>query len=395
MAKRYDLGLRDWEKAEFLEAARLCATWIVNNQNTEKHPWGTYRVEESADYGRFTEKTVLAENDRKPAGVWLTALYICGLIDLLKTPVLDKKRYRRAIELGARYLCSLQCFDLRWPKAVGGFHEFVPGMSYAAPRDGATGAMGLIALYLFTGEKEYLERAITFAQWYSRYGSDAEGYPWDDYDLQTGKGISRKRGDWQAGGALVYYQLWRVTGQKRWKIPFRKVLDVLTKICASDPGTDTAYDFHGNCTISVGNDDFADIALMAGYRTFRNRQYLELATARIRKELARQAPSGAFPGYGGTFVTALELLEALDLSAAGIQVLPEEELVRPLLKAARFALTLQENRIENSWVTGGIYGESNYAGARDVIHGRDTAYGLQLFLRLAGYRAATYTTLGW
>ncbi|MCX7590338.1 MAG: hypothetical protein N2255_01790 [Kiritimatiellae bacterium] len=392
----YDVGLRDWEKAEFLEAARLCATWVVNNQNTEDRPWGQYRVQESADYGRFTEKTVTSQNDRKPAGVWLTALYLCGLTDLLKTPVLDKDRYRKAIELGARSLCSLQCFDSRWPKAIGGFHEFVPGMSYSAPRDAATGAFGLVALYLSTGKREYLDRALRFAEWYSTYGSDSEGYPWDDYDLETGKGTSRKRGDWQAGGALIYYQLWRITGQEKWKSALRRVLDVLVGICEkNEPGTDTAYDFHGDCIISVGNDDFANMALLGGYMAFREKRYLDLVAVRLRKELQRQAPNGAFPGYGGTFVTALEILEALDLAAAGVEVLPIVELVDPLIKAARCGLALQEKMAHNPLVMGGIYGQSNYGHARDVIHGRDTAYGLQLFLRLAGYRAATYTVLGW
>lgn len=44
---------------------------------------------------------------------------------------------------------------------------------------------------------------------------------------------------------------------------------------------------------------------------------------------------------------------------------------------------------------GGVYGQSNYAHARDVVHGRDAGYALQLWLRLAGFRASTYTVLGW
>ena len=36
-----------------------------------------------------------------------------------------------------------------------------------------------------------------------------------------------------------------------------------------------------------------------------------------------------------------------------------------------------------------------HAHARDVVHGRDTGYAMQLWLRLAGYRASMYTVLGW
>ena len=45
----YDLKLSDTEKAEFLEAARLCGYWLVNCQNTPERPWGGYYVPDSAD----------------------------------------------------------------------------------------------------------------------------------------------------------------------------------------------------------------------------------------------------------------------------------------------------------------------------------------------------------
>jgi hypothetical protein len=136
--------------------------------------------------------------------------------------------------------------------------------------------------------------------------------------------------------------------------------------------------------------------LLAGHEVFGERRYLDLLAARLHAELERQDARGAFPGYGGTFVTALELLEALDYGAAkGVEVLPETELVEPLLRAARFSLSLQEKSSPDRWMLGGVYGQSNYAHARDVVHGRDAGYALQLWLRLAGCRASTYTVLGW
>ena len=391
----YDLKLKDWERAEFLEGARLCGYWLVNTQNTHERSWGKYHVPDSADQGRFLEKTCPARDYRKPAGVWLTGLYLCGLIDLSKAPVLDKQLYENAVLIGAKYLKSLQCFDSRWPRSIGGFHEVFPGDPYSAPRDAATGSFALLALHAETGDSEYLDRALRFARWYATDGSDADGYPWDDFDMTAGRGVSRKRGDWQAGGALIYYHLWLITGDARWKKAFKRVLDVMERICARHPRSDTAYTFHGNCTISVGNDDFATTALFAGYRTFGRRVYLDLAAARLRRELARQAPTGAFPGYGGTFVTALELIEALDLAAEGIEILPPKDLIDPLLRAARFGLSIQVKDNPDRFMLGGVYGQSNYGHARDVVHGRDTGYALQLWLRLAGLRAATYTVLGW
>ncbi|MHC4916237.1 MAG: hypothetical protein ACYTGB_12175 [Planctomycetota bacterium] len=392
----YDLKLSASEKAQYLEAARLCGYWLVNSQNTPERPWGGYHAAESADRGRFIEKCCPSRDYVKPAGVWLTGIYLCSLTDLKKAPILDKALYEKALAEGAKYLRSLQCFDVRWERAVGGFHEIYPGHSYSAPRDAATGAYALIALHLETGEEEYLDRALRFANWYSTHGSDPDGFPWDDYDLEKGEGTSNKRGDWQAGGALCYYQLLKVTGDEKWRRPLKKVLDVLEEICAGGPKADTAYTFHGNCTISVGNDDFANTVLLAGYEVFKEKRYLELFAERVRTELGRQDERGAFPGYGGTFVTALELLEALDCAAAwGVEVLPEKEIVGPLLKAARFGLSLQIGDDPDRFMLGGVCGQGNYAHNRDVVHGRDTGYALQLWLRLAGHRASAYTVLDW
>jgi hypothetical protein len=391
----YDLKLSDPERAAFLDAARLCGYWVAHSQSTPQRPWGPIVHDDSADAYRFIEKYAPASGRLKPAGVWLTGLYICGLLELSRAPGLDRSLFDAAARQGARYLKSVQCFDLRWPGAIGGFHEVYPGHAYSAPRDAATGAMGLIALYRATGEDEYLDRAVRFGQWYGTHGSDKDGYPWDDYDLEAGRGESKKRGDWQAGGALVYYQLWKLTSDETWRDRLLAVCDVLETICANDPGTDTAYDFHGSNIISIGNDDFASTALMAGFLSAGKTSYRDLAAARLRAELGRQAEHGPFPGYGGTFVTSLELLEALDLAAAGHEIVPPHELLEPLLRAGRFSLGLQERMQHDRYLHGGVYGESNYANTRSVVHGRDTAYALQLWLRLAGHRASTYTLLGW
>lgn len=391
----YDLQLSALERAEFLEAARLTGDWLVHTQNSLQRPWSCVVVNESADLGRFIEKETVCGTRRKPAGVWLTGAYLASLGSLSNTPVLNSAACRQAMELGARYLTSLQCFDLRWAKAQGGFHETFPGDPYSAPRDAATGTLGLIALYQQTGNEEYLDRAQRFGAWYASHGSDPDGYPWDDFDLAKGQGTSRMRGDWQAGGALVYYQLGALTGETRWQTALRRVLDVLVAICTDDHQRDTAYDFHGNCRISVGNDDFANLALYAGYLVFGDTTLRDLAAKRLRNELARQAPNGAFPGYGGTFVTALELLDALDMAAAGYTILPAEELIEPLRRAARYGISLQERQSANRFMLGGVYGQSNFGLARDVVHGRDAAYGLQLWLRLAGYPATLYSVPAW
>ena len=112
----------------------------------------------------------------------------------------------------------------------------------------------------------------------------------------------------------------------------------------------------------------------------------------MQDELASQDDRGAFPGYGGTFVTALELLESLDFFASeGIKIMDTEKLQASLMKAARFSLSLQEKNSPDRFMLGGVYGQSNYAHARDVVHGRDTGYAMHLWLKLAGFSAKTFS----
>ncbi len=392
----FDLKLSDYDKAMYLDSARLCAAWLCHNQNTDEHPWtDMIPTKFSADNGRFMEKVVLSRGYCRSAGVWLNGIYLCGLYDILHTPVLDTNLYHKAIDLGAEHLKRLQCFDSRWPKAIGGFHEVYPGHDYSAPRDAASGCMGLITMYLRTGEQDYLDRALAFAEWYRTHGSDPDGFPWDDFNLAEGKGTSRLRGDWQAGGTLIYYQLWKITGDNQWRDALIKACDVLITICENDPGTDTPYNFHGDCIISKGNDDFADIALFAAYMITGEDKYKDLAARRLRDELGRQAECGAFPGYGGTPLTAIELIEALDLAEAGYEILPPEELIAPLMSAAEYCLDLQERDNHDPLLMGGVYGQTNYGTTRDVVHGRDVVYAMILFIRLAGYRSSGYSLLGW
>ncbi|MDD1713563.1 MAG: hypothetical protein LUQ69_10400 [Methanoregulaceae archaeon] len=391
----YDFGLKDWEKAEFLEAARLAGAWFVNTQHSPQRPWGPVRASDSADNGRYIEKCRPSRDLIAPAAIWIHGIATFAMLDLSKTPVIQPSSYRDSALLAAKYLAACNCVNADWPKGRYGFHEFFPGDAYSAPRDGASAAMACVALFRHTGESSWLTRAIRFADWYATHGSDADGFPWDDYDLEKGQGVSKLRGDWQAGGGLLYYQLFRLTGEERFKTALRKVLDMLETVCAHDPGTDTAYTFHGQCVISIGNDDFANTVLLAGYRLFGEKRYLDLFCKRLRAEWSRQAPDGAFPGYGGTFVTALEMAEALEFHAEGVATLPEAELRDRLLRAARFTLTLQEKQSIGRFVLGGVYGESNYATARDIVHARDTAYGLLLWLKLAGHAAPAYAVLDW
>jgi len=386
--------LKPWDQAEYLEAAKLVGLWMANSQCTPEHPWA--QMTDSADAGRFMEKYRLYKGVVRPAGVWLQGLSITGLLYLAKSPVLDRDQFRAAALMGGRYLASLQCFDPRWPHAHGALRETTPQRPYSAPRDGATGGFALVTLYRETGDDEWLWRARLFADWYMTHGSDADGYPYDDFDLATGEGLQPLKGDWQAGGALVYYYLWRITGEQAYLDAFERVVKGLVALCEQGPVDGTPWMFHTQSRLCRGNDDFANTVLMAAYLALGERSYLDWAVKRLTEELAWQSPDGACPNYAGTGVCALEWLDLAALATAepdlGIDPEPFEDAA---VRAARFGLSIQERHSDNPLVHGGLYGESNYAAARSVVTARTATYLLPTFLRVGGCPCPVPSALGW
>jgi hypothetical protein len=384
----------DKEKARFGESAFLAGLWYAHNQNTAAAPWGG--VGQSADAGRFLYEYFPATGRCRGAGVWSQALGACGLLALAKAPHPDGPDFREAAELAAGYLLSLQFLDSRSPRAYGAFREHSPQTAWSYPRDGATGCFGLAMLFRETGRPEYLERANLFCEWFRRHGSDAAGWPHDFFDFAKGEGRCQVPGDWQAGGALAYYYTARAARDRRWlEEGFRPVLEKLLALGDPEGAPFEPHKWHGDGRMTTGNDDFANVALVGGFLAFQDERYLELLRRRLAWMVGLQDEDGSFPNYGSTFVGALDLLDFVEL--AGLKGLPDktEGAVESLRRAARFGLSLQETALRDRRAYGGIYGQSSYGSIRDRIHNRDTAYGLHLFLRLAGHEAPCLSALGW
>ena len=393
MAKFID-GLTAREKAQFLEAARLGALWFLHNQNTPREPWGG--VDQSADTGRFLYEYFPTTGYCRGTGVWSQALAISSLLAASQVPRLEGAAFREAALLGGSYLKSLQWLDTRTPEAVGGFREHNPQDTWSYPRDGATGCFGLALLARETGDQEYLDRADLFCRWYHRYGSDSTGWPYDFYDFAARKGSCQTPGDWQAGGALCYYYTARVAKHPRWiDEGFKPVAERLLDIGDPQAVDGVAEGWHGESRITVGNDDFATVALLAAFLAFQDERYLDVARKRLAWMMSLQDADGSFPNNGGTCVTALTLLEFVDLVEQ--KGLPDrtDRMIEACLKAARQALLLQERESRDRRAYGGLYGQSNYGVGRDRLHNRDTNYGIHLFLRLAGHKAPVLSALAW
>ncbi len=382
------------EKARFLEAARVGGLWYLHNQNSPERPWGG--VDGSADSGRFLYEYFPATGYSRGCGIWSQGLASAALLQLSKTPVEPAEDFAKAAELGMGYLFSLQIYDSRLPKSIGAFREHTPQTAWGSCRDGASGCFALATFHKLTGKAEYLERARDYCRWYRAHGSDEGGWPQRFFHHDRAESTQDVPGDWQAGGALCYYYTARAGGDREWlDAGFKPVLDRLLEIGAPRDvdGVDTGW--HGESRVTVGNDDFATVALMAGFRAFEDERYLALARERVKWMASMQDADGSFPNSGGTFVTALTLLDFVELAAERGLKDDVGPLSAAVLRAARFGLGLQCGEHRDLKAYGGFFGQSNYGVGRDRIHNRSTTYAMHFYLRLAGCQAPCLSAMGW
>lgn len=406
------MDLSEKFKQRVLESARLAGEWYTNNQNTEEHPWGG--MHDSADLGRFMYEYFRATGWCRAMGVWGQAVGIMGLLTLAGKNGASK--YRKAAVAAGEYLKSLQIVNPSDERSHGGLREHTPQTPWSYPRDAATGGMGFAALFKETGSEEYLERAKWFAEWYHRFGSDKDGWPYTYFEFQKGKGgyaggevvgeendagREHVKGDWQAGGGLVYWQLYKLTGEKKWLGYFEELIDPLVGLYEKNAAAPILLKgFHGEVEISYGNDDFAIIALVCAYRQWQQDRVRKALQHHMRRLWSIAADDGSYPSFAGTFVCNLNNCEYLQLcrEAKLDEDLPALE--GRIVKSAEFGLSLQETLSENPRMYGGFYGQSQFGVSRDRIHHRDAGYSLILHLRLAenGLAGPTnpyYSAWGW
>lgn len=374
-------------EAQLITSAKLAGLWHTNNQNNAKHPWGSGMKNVSADNGRFLYEYFPSTGQFGGGGVWTTATAIMGLLTMSRK-VLDMRgegeEFREPAVQAGEYLKTLQILDKSMEANYGGFREATPQTPFSYPRDAATGAMGLIALYRETGNEDYLRRALIFAEWYHRYGSDEKGWPYYTFDFKTGKGASGKTlhvpvipaSDWQAGGALVYYWLYKLTGDKKWSGFFMQLVGLLMDMHARSPADDKWI------WKQIGSDDFSICVLLAAYRETKDKKILAAYQKYIRRQWALMDEDGSYPS--GFFFDNFNNIEYLQLCREkGIKEdLPALE--ARILKTLKFGLTMQELCPRDIRAYGGFYGQCKYGSARHHIHARDTAYSILLHMRVVG-----------
>jgi len=397
------------EKQQFLNHAALAGHWYCNNQNTDEKPWGG--IADSADLGRFVYEYVLHRNSARGMGIWGQAMAIMNLFDLARRVPSDAGRFQRAAKLGAGYLRTLQVTDIWLPKSIGAFREHTPQSPESYPRDGVTGGFGLCRLYQETREEEWLNRARLFADWWIKHGTDDNNWPYITFNIDKQHGHNKGmtvvgeeddggrehvKGDWQAGSAIFFYQLFKLTGERRYiEEGFNPLIKGLAAIYEANRGAPIVEGFHGEVPISYGNDDFALVALVCAYRLTHEKRLLDLLISRVEEQNSLMDADGSYPSFGGTFVCGINNLEFLRLAAEeklGVDVRPVEACVR---QTAAFGMTLQEKSTTDLRLLGGLYGQSSYDVSRTWIHQRSTGYSVNFYLRLIGTAPSSFSSFGW
>lgn len=402
------------QKERMLECARAAARWFFRNQNTNENPWGGMMM--SADEGRFVYEYFPVEKHGRGAGVWAQALAIMALhsVNLRDGKRgFDYAKRDRSARLAAKYLCSLQYDTPHRPACHGGFAENVPFEPMSYPRDAATGAMGLCALHRLTGEQEYLDRAVRFAEWYKNHGCDETGYPYISFDFNKGEHSDDLiqapgeeevydnvvNGNWQAGGSLAYYYLASQTGDRKYIDDYMMpMIEGLLKIYADNPYDGKIDGFHCEHPVIYGNDDFAIVALLCAYVATGRKDIYDVAHERVMMfKKYWDAEHGRFPTFAGSFVAGITMKVLCDLDVSEGRT-PDNEIMSMIAKVAESCFTLQAFDYNEPRINGGFWGQSTWSVAKgNWIHQRSTGYAAIFYSMLSGDENVVpyYNCLGW
>ena len=389
-AKDIHPSAEDQYNARLLHSAMLAGDWLVNNQN-KKTLWENEYF--NGDYGRWLYEYNINDGFWRGSVCWTTATGIMDLIMLHERTAIP--RYKDAIDRATLYLKSLQILDSRNPRNFGAVREMSQLDKYIFPRDGMTTVGGFLALYRFTGDNEYLERAKLYADWYLKYAINPEtGWPYHSFPFNTDQidSDNKQMGYFQAGGGVFLYHLYKTTGD-------RKYFDKGTKHLA-DKFLEYFVNDDGSWKLDYNNDDFGAITLLCAYRELDDKKYWNAVEKRIEQLMSDQTDDGALvPGNtGGCFVAALTAMNMIDLAKEkGIEV-DKPRLQKFIRRCTNFALTLQEtDPASGTKAYGGFYGQINLKDFRkEWLHARATTYSILSNLRCEGKVSIPfYSVHGW
>jgi hypothetical protein len=366
-------------KNDGLTCAKGIADWLC----TVQFP----RVQNDARAGSYAY-IITQEGYEVPANNWNNAFAVMGL--LASSKAFGEPRYEVAALNMGRYLKSLQIFDPFKPEHYGAIREITPQTPWCYTRDALSAAWTFIELYRHTGDAEYLERAVLWAEWFLKQGLDDDGWPlwgiqFEPYFCGTVPQMCNDiQGSFQGGGLNFFYHLAQATGNDKWIGDFfvnmadffiehiqqpSGMFVSIEKSTKQPPVSDPQNGLHH------ANDDLGTLGLLCAYQVTGDKRYLQAIEKFINAVFVMQDENGNFEdSVAGTSVVLNLLHEAGGL--INVPLATAENIER----AQRALFARQDDGLFNNRRRGGIIEKMNDR----IVCSRSGCYALIYLLKQGG-----------
>lgn len=375
----------------FRNACRT-ASWICANQHehsAECSP-GThelYDMTEDMNHGRYVRNYSLSEGRILHYSTnWISGMTIYGLAMLYD--YFKEERYLESAVTGSVYLCALQN-TLEGVSGYGAINERFPGNRWCAPRDGISASWGFLRLYHSTGRTEFLQRAELYADWHMN-NVFVNDYP-AAYVMFDKPHKDATVYNCQGGSGLFYYDLYSLTGKRRYREVMQQLADKYIEYFISEDGSLGVEFDPGTKQKSLSeeetpwgdmhrfNDDFGALALLAMYRVSGDDKYLDAVTAYMDWVMSVQHPEGGFGKYSHAVSSCVAALNLLNIFLTTRKDNYKNSAFKAIEHLEKFVVIAPENPA----IHGGIRGMNVCDVAEDVLSLRVSMYAMYLYL-LAG-----------
>jgi hypothetical protein len=384
------MPLKEKTRKRFEQAGLRSASWYVNHMYRMRPPgW-------DANHGRFiytrhmpSGRTIWGLNWTQARGIFvlLAGWEVTGDVEMLRTAM-----------IAGEYIKLLQIYDAPDnPRRQFAIREQVPQSWMVAPRDACEAALGLLHLHRATGREDDLRRVVDFERWLAA-NAWGRGYPCSWVRLDSNQ-RNTSTGPYQAGDMRLFHDLWKATGQARYRDTLVDMADTTLRRYVGRDGAIRSragrQGHHEDASGVVLNDDGLMVGLIAAGRATGEARYLDAARQHGQWLLDNVRPP--LP-----MLCALPCMCAtmLDLAAATGEDQWTDWAAEMMVE---HVLPLQVRGKRDPMADGAFRGEDEpveYYGPKsakktDFVTTRTTCYAALACFRLAGLDALGYSAFGW
>ena len=373
------------ESQTVYESLLECAEWQIRNQVKDR---------QDANRGRIIRAYDKASGSLIYTGNWQTGAALMSLLSVYRRT--KDAKYLEAAEYAGHYLMSLQVLDPHETRYYGAIRELTPQSMEFAPRDATTAAWALVWLYKFTGEDEYLRRAVLFGDFHLKYCM-CEGWPRYACYMEREFPDFYARGSFQSGTGLFYYDLFMASEDCRYiEFGLRPIADNYMKYFFKDNGEIILEReiFTWNVTAESGqkdvtpsmhlfNDDFGAAMLQTASDLFKDEKYRNAARKYAQWLANHQDEDGGFCDGAHPSAVPTALMYFHDLG----RYYDDENLLKAGEKALGKLLAMQyrntgDGRLDGAF-KGRYEGPKGFPGGGETcVNNRTTSYALSALIKL-------------